>query len=146
MTPNRLDIIAAELWWGNKCGHAALAAVLGVPMREARRLMPPAKDHLVTQSMWKAALDRAERKWSDIGVECPSPGAYGLVCLAFSGGPSHAVAIRNDGLKITAFDNSSARWLTLRTWESIILPIHKLTTLSRRCWIDSVIEVEAKRE
>ena len=144
MIPSRMDIIAAELLRGDKCGHSALAAVLGISMREARRLMPSAENRLVTVAMWKAALDRAGRTHRDIGVRCPSPGTFGLVRLNFSSGISHGMAVRNDRSEITAFDNCSARWLRLRTWESIILPIHKLVTLSRKCWIHDVIEVAGK--
>jgi hypothetical protein len=143
MTPSRLDIIVAEIWWGNECGHAALAAVLGVHMSEARRLMP---SKYVTKETRMAALDRAGRKWRDIGTSCPAPGTHGLVSLYFSDGSAHVVAIRNDVSRLMAFDNHSARWMRLEFWEAIVLPLHKLRTWSKKCWIDSVIEVEAKRE
>lgn len=142
MSPNRLDIIMAELFWGGKCGHVALAAVLGIPMREARRLMPETEDGLITKR-WKTALDRADRKWRDIGENCPTPGSYGLVWLDF-GKKSHAIAAWNDGYKIMAFDNNSARWMRLYRWETIILPMLKIMARSTKCWIYSVIEVQPK--
>jgi hypothetical protein len=142
---NRLDILIAELCRGEKCGHAALAAVLGISMREASRIMPLGEDRHITQSSWRAALTRAGRKWRDIGAERPAPGTFGLVCLCFDDdGPAHAIAVWNDGSRIMVFDNHSARWLSLGLWESLILPIHKLMTWSRDCWIHGVIEIERK--
>ena len=142
---NRLDIIIAELSWGGKCGHAALAAVLCVSMQEARGFMPVRR---VTLSALRTALSQAGRRWRNIGNECPAPGKYGLVALSFGDGPGHAVAVWNDGSKIMAFDNHSARWLKLRTWETLILPILKFKRTSgrRQCWIDGVIEVDARHD
>lgn len=102
----------------------------------------------VMPSTWKKALTGDGRKWRDIGVECPAPGTYGLVALHFDddGPAGHAVAIWNDGQQIKAFDNLSARWLKLGTWEAIILPLHlfaaRLDGGQGKCWIHSVIEVE----
>jgi len=145
MTPNPIDVIAADLFRGDKCGHAALAAVLGVPMSEARLLMPPSESKLVSVAMWTAALDRAGKKWRDIGASCPAPGCYGLVRLCFSGSrQTHLIAVHNQGGSIRAFDNNSLCWMGLGLWETMLLPVLKVASLSRKCWIGNVIEVEAR--
>jgi hypothetical protein len=134
--PSRLGIWIAELGRDGQCGHVALAAVLGISIRAAKKLMPVSE---VKPSSWREALTRGKKKWSDIGVNCPAPGAYGLVALRFEGSDKgHAVAVWNDGLKIMAFDNNSKRWLTIGDWQRDILPEIQP---GRMCSIRSVIEV-----
>lgn len=142
MKPSPLDIIAADLLRGDKCGHAALAAILGLSMREARALMPPKANGLVSEKMHQDALSRAGRKWRDIGAERPSPGCYGLVALRFGDRFDHCIAVYNDAGRIKAFDNNSMAWMNLGVWESVFLPLLRARALGARCWIESVIEVE----
>lgn len=137
MTPpirfNLIDYCISRLWWGCVCEHAALAAILGVRLGDARRLTPDfSRKAGMSSAMMRAAIERAGRLGEDCGKDYP---AHGVVLIAFDNPPWHWLAV-SDG-KVA--DNNSRQWMPLSQWERRILP--RIRRRGEKTWVHCGIEV-----
>lgn len=107
---------------GAACGHGALAAALGITVKESRRYLP--KPGWVNVPMMKSAIEVAGYKW--VRVEKPATSTTAVILLQFLGpwmrSPIAACQHRHwvatkQGM---VWDANTKRWETQAEWSRIV--------------------------
>ena len=132
-SPGRWDMYSNYFRWGANCGPVAIAAILGKPIDDIRRLIPDfgGRNGMTTAQIMDA-LRRAGVNCREIGAQYPS---YGIAFVKADGAAKgHFIAVAGQKVLDTfTLDALHLKdWCDLGRWESA----------NRRYKVRSGIEVE----
>lgn len=153
------DALEAHDAWGANCGPCALAAVLGIPVADVRRLFDGFDSRrYVNPTHMQAALTAAGATWNRGPKSCLPD--YGLAFLQLTGpweapGVPVAAAYRHthwigsallpwtDPPQIRVYDVNDDGWCPLAHWKANVMPLVVRANRRATGWrIRSTIEVQ----